>query len=224
MSTTPGRFAANVLPVVMAVILWLVALENRTFDVVHRMAVERPALPESLAYCNAGDFDTVTVRFTGRGGMVLWDQLRGSPVSVGLLSPAARPGPLPATVSLEFDTGAIRWKGRPYSELAVSGFEPDLVTAVVDSIGSRPVRVGVPTMGPVPSRYLWTSVSPETVVLRGPSSVISEMDSVETAVLTPGQPATTLSVEAGSPLISAEPGEVVAGLARPVPVIAFSDM
>ncbi len=224
MSTTPGRFAANVLPVVIAVILWLVALENRTFDVVQRTAVVRPDLPDSLAFCNPGEFDSVTVRFAGRGGMVLWDQIFGAPTSIGLLSPPARPGPLPATISFEFDPAAIRWSGRPYSELSVSGFEPGLVTAVVDSIGTRAVRVGVPTMGPVPSRYLWTSVSPETVVLQGPASVISEMDSVETAVLTPGQPPATLTVEAGSPLISSVPGEVVAGLARPVPVIAFSDI
>lgn len=224
MSTTPGRFAANVLPVVMAVILWLVALENRTFDVVHRVAVDSPALPDSLAICNSGDLDSVTIYFTGRGGMVLWDQINGEPASIALLAPSARPGPLPSTVSLEYDPESIRWRGRPFSGLAVSRFEPGLVTAVLDTIGSRSVRVGVPTMGPVPSRYLWTSVSPETVVLQGPASVISGMDSVETAVLTPGQPPTTLSVEAGSPLISAVPGEVVAGLARPVPVIAFADI
>ena len=224
MSTTPGRFAANVLPVVMAVILWLVAIENRSFEVVHRMAVDMPVPADSLAFCNAFEFDSVTVRFTGRGGMVLWDQINGRPASIGLQAPSQRPGPLPATVTLEYDPETIVWSGRPYSELSVAGFEPGLVTAVMDSIGSRSVRVGVPTMGPVPSRYLWTSVYPATVVLSGPASVIAGMDSVETAVLTPGQPPTALTVEAGSPLITAVPGEVVAGLARPVAVIAFSDL
>lgn len=224
MSTSPGRFTVNVLPVAFAVVLWLVALQTRAFSVAHSVAVIPPVLPDSLVICNPGEMDSVTVVFTGRGAGALWDQLNGAPATIQLAKATGRIGDLPAPVALEFDPAGIHWRGRVFSELEVSSVEPGRITAVFDSIGSRSVPVSIPTIGQTPSRYLWMSVTPSTVVIRGPSSLVASVDSMSTAVLMAGQPGTPVTVETGSPLLASEPAEVEARLARPVPVVSLSDL
>lgn len=224
MSTSPGRFTANVLPIAFAVVLWLVALQTRTFSVSHSVAVIPPVLPDSLVISNPGEIDSVTVVFTGRGAGALWDQLNGAPATIQLEKATGRIGDLPAPVPLEFDPAGIQWHGRMWSELEVSSVEPGRITAVFDSTGSRRVPVSIPTIGQTPSRYLWMTVNPSTVVIRGPSSLVASVDSMSTAVLMAGQPGTPVTVETGSPLLASEPAEVEARLARPVPVVSLSDL
>lgn len=224
MSANPGRFATNILPVVIAVILWLVGLQSHTFTVARRVGIAPPELADGLVLCNTEDLDSVTVVFEGRGASVLWDQINGSPEAVSLIGASSRPGDLPAEVPMSFDPAGISWRGHPFRELAVSRFEPAIATALIDSTASRMVAVEVSTVGQIPSRYLWQSVDPPMVTLDGPAAMLSLLDSVGTAVLTAGQQSAEVAVETTSPLLSARPSGVEARLSRPVPVVSFMDM
>ncbi len=152
MSTNPGRFATNVLPVVIAVILWLVGLQSHTFTVARRAGITPPEVADGLVLCNTDDLDSVTIVFEGRGARVLWDQLNGFPEAVTLIGASSRPGNLPASIPMSFDPAGIRWRGHPFRELAVSRFEPAVATALIDSTASRTVAVEVSTVGQIPSR------------------------------------------------------------------------
>lgn len=224
MPAIPGRFATNVLPVVIAVILWLVGLQSHTFTVEQRAGITPPEVADGLVLCNLEDLDSVTIVFEGRGARVLWDQLNGFPETVSLINASSHPGALPASIPMSFDPGGIRWRGHPFRELAVTRFEPAVATALVDSMASRIVAVEVSTVGQIPSRYLWQSVDPPMVTLDGPAAMLSLVDSVGTSVLTAGQQSAEVAVETDSPLLSAWPSGVEARVSRPVPVVSFADM
>lgn len=224
--TSPGRLATNALPIVFAIILWIVALETRTFQVVEQVSVILPVLPDSLAVfaSNGSPLDSISITFSGRGASVLFDQLSGRPVSITLSQPEMAGLQFPVEIPVDPDPAGITWVGRRFSDLQVVSFEPGLITIPVDRVVSRRVAVSVATTGRIPSRFLWMSVSPAWVTITGPETLVEKVDSVDTVVLVADQPGTAVRIETGSPMIESEPVEVEARLVRPVPVISFVDL
>lgn len=219
---TPGRLTLNILPAIFAVVMWVVAIERRSFTVVERVPLLDPALPDSIAVIHDGP-DTVEVSFTGTGASILLDQIAGSPAGVLPVVDPAGGLELPSAVEIQVAPSQLAWRGRPFSTLQAASFSPPVVILTLDRVAERIIPVRVTASGQVPSRVLAGTLQPSTVTARGPASLLERLDAVETEPLATDQPPARVGLVPAAG-VTVEPSSVQAGLVTPVPVVRLADL
>lgn len=215
----PGGILTALLSVLIAVVLWVVAINGHTFEVAITVPLVPPMLPDSLVIVDGTFPDSIEVVFTGNGARVLLDQLAGRPAAAGIPfdSSGSRTG-LPALISHRVAPLDIIWEGRPFEALSMSPAGPGLVGYRIDRIESRVLPVRVSARGTVPARYYWRHTAPSEVLVTCAGSTLEALDSISTEPVLPGQPDILLDIESGGAVIATDPPAVSTRLVRPVPV------
>lgn len=223
---SPGSLLSTLLSIIFAVVLWVVAINRRTFDVSVTVPVVLPQVPDSLVILEPVASESVTITFTGRGAAILLDQLRGSPLLVAI-GPASRipGGPWPASVQNDLSPSLISWSGVPFTSLIVESFSPESVVLEMDrSQTDSTIPVKVMASGPVPARFFWSRSDMGTVEVTGAASVMRTLDSIRTQPVLPGQPVQTVGFETPSSIRGCSPPSTGAWLVRPVRIVSFDDL
>lgn len=170
----------------IALILWVVARQDREFVVRQTVPVRTQALPGSLVYLEDASRESVTVAFAARGADVLLDQALGCPRSLALqLAPVDLSGPYPRRVDYNPSQEQLLFRGRQYSKLTAREFDPAVISVTLDWRQSSPRPVEVRVSGRIPGRYLWTGAAPSNVTVTGPRSLLGEIASVPTEPVPP---------------------------------------
>jgi hypothetical protein len=222
---SPGSVLSTLLSIVFAGVLWVVAINKRTFEVVETVPVVPPALSESLVILEPALAESVTITFSGTGASVLIDQLRGEPLAVDL-GQAGDPqeGPYPVSVRRDLSPSDILWRGEPFASLSVSSFSPSTIILDVDRSETLSIPVKAIASGPVPARFFWTRIDRASVDVTGAASVVQALDSVRTLPVLPGQPVQTPGFEPIQSIQGYSPASIRAWLIRPVHIVSFDDV
>jgi hypothetical protein len=223
---SPGSLLTTGLSITFAVILWMVAIGKRNFDVVETVPVVPPPLPESLVVLEPVRAQMESITFSGRGTLMLLDQLRGRPASVSL-GPATEilQGPWPVAVEYSLSAADIDWDGVPFEGLTVTAFGPPTVQLLVDRSQTVSAPIKIISSGPVPARFFWSDREPGSVDVTGAASVVQSIDSVRTIAVLPGQSVRTAAGFEPIPSVTNfSPAIVEVRLIRPVRIVAFDDL
>ncbi|MBD3371070.1 hypothetical protein GF402_12015 [Candidatus Fermentibacteria bacterium] len=214
-----------VFSVAVAIVLWLVAVQNRTFTVESRLAVTATGFPDSLAILDKGPTDSVTVRFEGSGAMVLWDQLEGHPISVRFpFRGLDLRGGFPREVRHSFEARDVAFRDDGYDVLVPVGFDPGSYALLLDVQVERYKPVRLVVSGEIPERYMWSTVDPPVVEVSGPASRLVEFDCFSTRPVIAGDQSSTVALDLPDTTLSLEPTEVTVSLKIPVPIVRMSDL
>jgi hypothetical protein len=215
----PGGVLTTLLSVLIAVVLWVVAINGHTFEVAMTVPLVRPMLPDSLVIVEGTFPDSIEVVFTGNGARVLVEQLAGRPAAAGVpFDSSGGLTELPALISHRVNPIDIIWEGRPFENLTMSTAGPGIVGYRIDRIDSRILPVRVIARGTVPARYYWRHTAPSDVLVTSAASTLDALDSISTEPVLPGQPDILLDIESGGAVIATDPPAVSTRLVRPVPI------
>jgi hypothetical protein len=208
------------LALAISLMLWIAAMEDRTFSVVHRLPVLPPDLPAGLTVLFDGGTDSIQVSFSGKGIGVLWDQMTGAPVSVRLTYiPPALAAELPYTVSRSLAQEDIVFQDRTWGRLGVSTFNPGVIPLTIDREATRRVPVKVMSAGELPQRYYWQRSSSDSVTVAGAASVVLLLDSCRTVEIQPDLGDQTAAILRSPGVTYCEPAAASVALVAPVPVV-----
>jgi hypothetical protein len=215
----PGGVLTTLLSVLIAVVLWVVAINRHGFEVSITVPLVPPMLPDSLVIVEGTFPESIDVVFSGDGARVLLDQLAGRPAAAGVpFDSSGGLTELPAPIAHRVTPLDIVWAGRPFETLSMSATDPGLVEYGIDRIESRILPVRVSTRGSVPARFYWRHTSPSEVLVTCAASTLEALDSISTEPVLPGQPDILLDIESGGAVIATDPPAVSTRLVRPVPV------
>jgi hypothetical protein len=224
-----GQPKSTILPwvfsVAVAIVLWLVAVQSRTFRVESSLPVRAGGFPDSLVILGREPADSVTVGFEGSGAMVLWDQLASHPTSVRFpFRGIELRGGFPQVVRHTFDPGDVVFRAEGYDVLVPVSFDPGSYALWLDVLSERRKPVRAVGSDEMPERYMWCTADPSEVVVSGPESRLEELDSFSTYPVVPGDQPSTVALQVPDSALSVEPAEVTVLLKVPVPVVRLSDL
>ncbi|NLP06464.1 hypothetical protein GX411_11025 [Candidatus Fermentibacteria bacterium] len=220
----PSGLVTTGLSILVALTIWIVAIESRTFRVETRLPVLPPDLPDSLVISGPLDPESVTVIFSGSGAAILAGQISGCPVAVGARMDSLPRREYPLTSAMTITPDLMAWRGRPFSPPAEAAFDPPTIVCTIDRIGTDTLPVKVMAAGGVPARYFWAVSEPGSVEVTGPAGAIALADSARTLEVLPGQPLQTVSLAPCDAFSGSIPGEVGAALTPPPPLLEFTDL
>jgi len=219
-----GRFTVPMqwaLAVFLSVMLWVVSIEERTFEVVQELPVTRPSVPPDFMVLGGIDGDSVRVTFNGSGVEVLLDQVLRRPRAVSPdLSLDDQSGDYPLSVFRELEGSDIVFSGQPYSSLNSSSFTPGRISYIIDRTVSRDLPVAVRSSSQLPGRYYWEVTSHRTVEVSGAESVVGRLDSLYTVPLEPDSGMVEATIVKPEGVIYISPSSILAELVSPVQVIS----
>jgi len=216
-----GTLLQWALALIVSMMLWVAAIDNRTFTVIHRLPLLAPDLPAGYALLPETWSDSVLVSFSGRGIGVLWDQITGRPESVRLTHmPPAAPGMVPYTVLRSIAPEDVRFAGRAYATLDATAFEPVAVPLTIDRESTRRIPIKVMSSGEIPARYYWQRSSSDSVTVTGAATVIESLDSCRTLGIGPGPDDRTSEIPAMPGVLACDPSTASVALLPPVPVVS----
>lgn len=183
MNTLFADASIKLLALLITVVLWLsVAGQQRQVKEVTLTGIDISlvSLPASLAITSS---EPVQASVTLRGPEEAIRELR--------LASATRTSDLTAVADLTGATEGIhyfplRLRGLPAGVLiSTLLIDPDMVRVSLEPVGSRQLPVDLRPAGTVPEGYrlVSTRVNPETVLVRGPESLIGKMNEVATTTL-----------------------------------------
>lgn len=214
----------NVLSILVALAVWIAAIESRTFKVETRLPVMPPDLPDSFVISGTLDPESVTATFSGSGAGILAGQISGRPLAVGTRIDSLPYRDLPLNAVLTLAPDMMAWRGRPFTPPAEVSFNPPSVVCTIDRLASDTLPVKVMAAGSVPARYFWAASEPDRVTVIGPSGAIALADSARTLEVLPGQPLQIVGLAPCEAFSGSVPGEVRASLTPPLPLLELSDL
>lgn len=211
------------LALVVSLMLWIAAIGEREFSVVHVLPVAPPELPAGLTVLLPSGTDSVRVAYSGSGVSVLWDQITGRPEFIRLLySVPTQPVEYPYAVSRGLAGEEVVFTGRTYGALGATTFSPASVSMTIDREVTRRVPVKVMSLNGLPERYYWQCPSQDSVSVTGAASLVMRIDSCRTEGIQPDVGDQTAGLLAGPGVERCYPMSVSAALVAPVPVVVFS--
>jgi len=222
--TRPGRWLPWVFSLVLSLVLWIVAIQDRTFTITSRLPVDPPALPQDLILVGDIEAESVTVDFSGTGAQVLWDQVFRNPSSVrpGEINPDNTAG-YPQSFNYSFSEIDIVYMGTRPGALAPELFNPAGMKMQIDRNATRAIPVSVPLEGDIPGRFMWPILSTYSVNITGAASVVTMMDSVYTEPVMPGEEAARVGIVLPQGISGSAPQMISASFVPPVPVVFRDD-
>lgn len=209
-----------VLAVVISVTLWIISMSDKQFEIIERLPVPAPVLPDDFIVIDYEGQDSVSVTFAGRGIGVLRDQILRKPEMLRInVSLPDQEQIFPYSRSLELTENNIRFSGNRYSSLSAISFSPQAITVTIDHRITRYLPVRINAAGPVPERYLWPVLSNTIVQVTGARSIVNQLDSCYTGLIGSGGERIETVIEEPDGINNINPSSVIAGLIYPVPVI-----
>lgn len=199
----------------MAVFIWLFSIRGVEFAVILPVAVEYAT--SELAVVLGNPPDSIMVEFEADGLSMLGFQLFGRPDGLRMIVDLRGFSPDSPGVSRQIILKEDLFGSLPLMVRA-KGFEPSLLELSLDRVYSRVLPVAV-VSGPVPARYMSTSLRLTHVRVTGPASVLLAMDSVRTEPVSSAvrmEQQTALALPEG---VYSEENATVTRLRNPVPVV-----
>ena len=220
----PGRWLPWVFSLVLSLVLWIVAIQDRTFTITSRLPVDPPSLPQDLMLVGDIEAESVTVDFSGRGAQVLWDQVFRNPSSVrpGEINPDNTAG-YPQDFNYSFSETDVVYGGTRPGALAPELFNPAGMRMEIDRKATREIPVSVPLEGDIPGRFMWPILSTCSVNITGAASIVMMMDSVHTEAVMPGEEASRVGIVLPQGISGSTPQIISASFVPPVPVVFRDD-
>jgi hypothetical protein len=215
-----GSWLPWIFSVILALILWITAIQERSFSVSVILPVTPPVLPAQYMVMNDLSAESVLVEFSGTGAQVILDQVFRQPsgIDLGEYEPSSE-GAFPRRVSYQITSGNVAFEGTQSLSLEATGFTPGAISMLIDRKMSRSVPVSVPAAGSVPGRFMWPDFSMTSVEVTGAATVIASMDSVETEAVLPGEDQARVSVTVRQGVSGSSPRTISAAYIPPVPVV-----
>lgn len=216
----PGRWLPWVFSVVLALILWITAITDRSFTVSMILPVTPPALPGELMLMSDLSAESVRVDFRGTGAQVMIDQFFRLPsvISLGELDTGTG-GDFPQTISYQLTGTNVSFNGPRSLVLSAEVFSPATVLLLVDRKMNRSVPVNVPSEGDIPGRFMWPVFSRYSVDVTGAATVIIAMDSIGTDPVLPGEEPVRVAIVPPQGVSGSNPRTISASYIAPVPVV-----
>ncbi|MBN2587225.1 MAG: YbbR-like domain-containing protein [Candidatus Fermentibacteraceae bacterium] len=209
------------LAIFLSVVLWVISIEGKSFEVTMKLPVPQPALSPDFIVLEGLEGDSVTVVFQGSGIEVLLDQLTSRPEAVRLnMTVEDQTADFPVRVSRELTEGDLIFRDSPYSRLSASTFIPGSVSLTIDRTVTRDLPIAIRTVSDLPDRYYWRSTSVETVEIKGAESVVSMLDSLYTCPVTPDSVTVNTSIVKPDGVVYISPSSITVELVPPVRVIS----
>jgi hypothetical protein len=215
-----GRWLPWVFSAVLALILWITAIQDRSFTVSMTLPVTPPALPGELMLMGDLSADSVRVDFRGIGALVMIDQVfrRPSVISLGEFDPGTG-GDFPRTISYQLTGSNVSFNGPRSLALAAEVFTPVTVSLLVDRKMRRSIPLNVPSEGEIPGRFMWPVFSTRSVDINGAATVIIAMDSIQTDPIRPGEDPVRVALVPPQGVSGISPRTISASYITPVPVV-----
>jgi hypothetical protein len=209
---------------VLSLVLWIVAIQDRTFTITSRLPVDPPSFPQGLMLVRDIEAESVTVDFSGTGAQVLWDQVFRNPSSIrpGEINPDNTAG-YPQNFNYSFSETDIVYRGTRPGALAPELFNPAGMKLEIDRKTTRAIPVSVPLEGNIPGRFMWPILSTRSVNITGAASIVMMMDSVFTEPVMPGEEATRVGIVLPQGISGSTPQMISASFVPPVPVVFKDD-
>lgn len=220
----PSGLVTTGLSILVALVIWIAAIESRTFRVETSLPVLPPDLPDSLVISGPLEPESVTVIFSGSGAAMLASQMSGSPVAVETRIDSLAFPDYPLTCVLTLTPALIAWRGRPFTPPTEVAFNPPSIVCTMDRIGTDTLPVKVMAAGDIPARYFWALSEPASIVVTGPAGALALADSARTHEVLPGQQAQTVGIAGCEAFSGSTPGVVRAALTPPRPLLEFQDL
>lgn len=213
-----------ILAVIVSVALWVVSMSDKPFEVTEKLPVTIPELPADFILLSGNRQDSVLITFTGQGIGVLRDQIFRRPEMIRLDLPILDHEQVyPMIRFLELVEGDVQFNGNRYSNLSAISFIPHTITVTIDRRISRNLPVTVTSTGSVPARYFLSMISNYHVQVTGAESVVTLLDSCDTAPIRPDSGYSRTAIERPDGVMSIIPSSVTAELIPPVRVIAQAE-
>jgi len=216
-----GRWLPWAFSAILALILWVTAIQDRSFTVSMILPVVPPAIPSGYMIMSDISVESVAVEFAGNGVQVILDQVfrRPAALDLGDFDPGS-PGEFPRAVRYQLSGGNVSYSGPVSVALEAQSFLPQSVTLLVDRKMVRSVPVSVPAGGDVPARFMWPSLSRTAVDVTGAATVVAGLDSIATEPVLPGEDQIRVAVLLPRGVSGANPRTVSASYTAPVPVVS----
>jgi hypothetical protein len=216
-----GKWLPWVFSAVLALILWVTAIQDRFFTVSMVLPVSPPDIPSGYMITSDISAESVTVEFAGNGVQVILDQVfrRPAALDLGDFDPGST-DEFPRAVRYQFSGGNVSYPGPVPVALEAQSFVPQSITLLVDRKMVRSMPVSVPASGGIPARFMWPSLSRTSVDVTGAATVVTGLDSIATEPVLPGEGQARVSVLLPRGVSGANPRTVSASYTAPVPVVS----
>ncbi|MFO7627609.1 MAG: hypothetical protein R6V62_10145 [Candidatus Fermentibacteraceae bacterium] len=203
------------LSLTVAVFIWLFSIRGVEFTV---------SLPVEVTYATGEDAvvlgnppESIMVEFEADGLSMLGFQLIGKPDGLSMVVDLRGFSPDSPGITKQIILKDDLFESLPLMVRA-EAFEPSLIEFSLDRVGSRVLPVAV-VSGPVPARYMSTSLRKSHVRVTGPASVLLSIDSVHTEPVSSAvrmEQQTALALPGG---VYSDETAAVTHLRNPVPVV-----
>ena len=218
-----GKWLPWVFSAILALILWVTAIQERSFTVSMILPVNPPQTPPGFMIMSDLSAESVRVDFRGSGVQVILDQIFRKPsvLDLGEFDPGDG-GDYPRTMSYQLSGRNVSFPGSRSLALESEVFTPATISLLIDRQMNRSVPVNVPSGSDIPGRFMWPVLSRNCVDVTGAATVVVGMDSIETEPVLPGEDLARVSIILPQGVSGSNPRTISASYIAPVPVVFSS--
>ncbi|MEA3265972.1 MAG: CdaR family protein [Candidatus Fermentibacteria bacterium] len=201
------------LAILVGALIWAAAIDEERFSVDVEIPLILEVDSEYMIMENTGSL--VNVRLIGSGLEMLSYQISSPLTEMSKHISVGSTSAFPHNLAVGLVTSDVH----PDGQVDVSLLTPDQASVTIDTVVSRRLPVSVAFHDGIPSRFRLFSVDPDYVTVTGPSSVVSNMDSISTEAVNVSSGHTTASLAFNGDMVAYSDALVRVTITKPdVPV------